>query len=152
MRTQTCLCIHMILPKRPNFILSIFASIFISNTSILDLLSYVYALELLFHMFNCLFAFHMLELGFICDFFFFFFLISSTRIHMFMHDVIGVELLQVIHQYKHAFYWWNMFVWWLMSCLKAQNICDYLCLFAMPIFLPCFVVVLNDVICIITWW
>ena len=103
LRTQTCLCIHMILPKKPNFILSIFASIFISNTSILDLLSYVYALELLFHMFNCLFAFHMLELGFICDFFFF--LISSTRIHMFMHDVIGVELLQVIHQYKHAFYW-----------------------------------------------
>ena len=71
----------MILPKKPNFILSIFASIFISNTSILDLLSYVYALELLFHMFNCLFAFHMLELGFICDFFFFDIINMHSHVH-----------------------------------------------------------------------
>ena len=89
MRMQACSCMCMILPKNPNIILSISASYLICNAFILDLSLYVYGFKLLFHMFNCLFVFYMLELGFILHFFI---LMPWTRIHMFMHDAIGAEM------------------------------------------------------------
>ena len=48
-------------------------------------------LKLLFHMFNFWFVPHMLELRFV---YCLIVLMPWTRIHVFMHNVIGVELLQ----------------------------------------------------------
>ena len=64
MHTQGCSCGRMILPRNPNFISFDFAYVFTCNAFVLDPLSYIYGFRLLFHKFNCLFAFHMLELGF----------------------------------------------------------------------------------------
>ena len=58
----------MILPRNPNHNISDFVSVFTYNVFVLDHFSYIYVFKLLFHMFNCLFAFHMLELGFILCF------------------------------------------------------------------------------------
>ena len=53
-------------------------------------LLYIYKFESLFHMFVCLFAFHMFKLGFV----FISLLNAMPFIHMFVHNVIGAELLQ----------------------------------------------------------
>ena len=58
----------MILPRNPNPNISDFVSVFTYNVFVLDHFSYIYVFKLLVHMFNCLFAFHMLELGFILCF------------------------------------------------------------------------------------
>ena len=64
MRTQACSCMRMILPQNPKPNSSDFASDSTCNTSVLDHFSCIHAFKLPFHMFNCLIAFHMLELGF----------------------------------------------------------------------------------------
>ena len=64
-------CMRMILPRNPNLILSVFVSYFTCNASVLDPSSYIYDFKLPFHMFDCLFVFHMLELGFILFFLYF---------------------------------------------------------------------------------
>jgi len=58
----------MILPRNPNLISFVFVSYFTCNASVLDPFSCIYDFKLLFHMFDCLFVFHMLELGFILCF------------------------------------------------------------------------------------
>ena len=57
--TQACSCMHMILPRNLNLILSISASYFICNAFVLDLSLYVYGFKLLFHMFDCPFFLHV---------------------------------------------------------------------------------------------
>ena len=65
---QACSCMRMILPKNPNLILFVSVSYFICNTYVLDHFSCIYGFKLLFHKFDCLFVFHILELGFILYF------------------------------------------------------------------------------------
>jgi len=60
-------------------------------TSVLDPFSYIYGSKSLFHIFVCLFAFYMLELGFILCFPC---LMPWVCIHMLMHNAIGAKLLQ----------------------------------------------------------
>ena len=65
MRTQGCSCVRMNQPINPDFISFVFVSVFTFHVPVLDPFPYIYAFKLLFHMFICLFIFHMLELGFI---------------------------------------------------------------------------------------
>ena len=58
-----------------------FASVFTCNASILDPFSCIYGFKLLFHMFNCLLAFHMLELGFILCFPYFNAINTYSHVH-----------------------------------------------------------------------
>ena len=59
-------------------------------TSILDPFSFFHGFKSLFHMFICVFTFHVLRLGFV----FISLLNAMPFIHMFMHNAIGAELLQ----------------------------------------------------------
>ena len=61
MRTQACSCMRMILPRNPNPISFDFVSDFTCNAFVLDLFYIFAAFEPLFHMFVCLFAFHILN-------------------------------------------------------------------------------------------
>ena len=67
MRTQTCLCVCMILPKNPNPGFSNSISYFTCNASVLDPFFYIYGFESLFHclLFVCL---SHVKLGFILCF------------------------------------------------------------------------------------
>ena len=47
----------------------------------LDPFSWIYGFKLLIHMFNCLFAFHMLELGFILCFLCFDAMNTHSHVH-----------------------------------------------------------------------
>ena len=68
MHTQGCSCMRMILPRNPNPNFDDFVFDFTCNASVLGPFLYIHVVKLLFHMFNCLFPFHMLELGFILYF------------------------------------------------------------------------------------
>jgi len=75
-------CVRMILPRNPNPNFDDFAFGYTCNASILDLSLCIHAFELLFHIFDCLFAFHMLELGFILCFPYFNAMNTDSHVHV----------------------------------------------------------------------
>ena len=106
MRTQACSCMHMIMPKNPNF--SYFVSDFTCNTYVLDHFSYICGFNILFHILIIRFLFHMFKLGLSCVFLFWCHEHAFTCSCM---NVIGVELLQgkwgksCIHIPMHLWIW-----------------------------------------------
>ena len=64
MHTQGSSCAHMNLPKNPNFIFFLFLLLSSQVCSFLVSFPFFMFSKLLFHMFNCHFASHILDLGF----------------------------------------------------------------------------------------
>ena len=145
MRTQGCSCVRMILPRNPNPNFDDFVFDFTCNAYVLGPFLYIHVVKLLFHMFNCLFPFHILELGFI---FYFRALMSWTCIHIFMHNSIGTELLQGKWG-KPCIYNVHAFLWWYDCTLNAlgDNMIGLPC-FYLDLMFICFCLRWD----IMTWW
>ena len=73
---------HMNLPQNPKPNFSDIVFDFTCNASVFDPFSYIFGFKSLFHMFVCLFALHMLELGFIL---FFFTCFDAMNMHSHVH-------------------------------------------------------------------
>ena len=108
MHMQPCSCVRKLLPRNPNFLFS-FVLILPSHVCLFSFFSYAFMLSMpMFHMFNCLVCYHMLELGFIL------FLLFWWHEHAFTCSFINAI------GNAHAFVIW--------SCFGEYACLDELCL------------------------